>query len=77
MVRILLLLHLLSALANNFLGFGCKEGSGEGNILRGARLWNNVDDGLDLWEFKSGVTIEDTLSWGNGVNRYVNQSPVE
>lgn len=30
-------------------GFACKEGSGTGNILRGARLWNNVDDGLDLW----------------------------
>lgn len=30
-------------------GFGCKEGSGEGNILKGARLWENVDDGLDLW----------------------------
>lgn len=63
-------------------------------MLRGARLWNNVDDGLDLWyaysalsflscatdqgdldqankhrEFKSGVTIEDTISWGNGYNR--------
>lgn len=68
-------------------GFGCKEGSGTGNIIRGARLWNNVDDGLDLWygllppnpgsfaeqsrEFKSAVTIEDTIAWGNGVNRYV------
>ncbi|PGH27790.1 hypothetical protein AJ80_00578 [Polytolypa hystricis UAMH7299] len=51
-------------------GFACKEGSGEGNILRGARLWNNVDDGLDLWEFKSAVTIEDTLAWGNGFNRW-------
>ncbi|KAH6725047.1 pectate lyase [Leptodontidium sp. 2 PMI_412] len=51
-------------------GFACKEGSGEGNILKGARLWNNVDDGLDLWEFKSGITIEDTISWGNGVNRW-------
>ncbi|KAL4962918.1 putative pectate lyase [Aspergillus stella-maris] len=51
-------------------GFACKEGSGEGNILRGARLWNNVDDGLDLWEFTSAVTIEDTISWGNGVNRW-------
>jgi len=30
-------------------GFACKEGSGEGNILKGARLWENVDDGLDLW----------------------------
>lgn len=68
-------------------GFACKEGSGEGNVLRGARLWNNVDDGLDLWyvvnggalcssyanrprEFKSAVTIEDTISYGNGYNRY-------
>jgi hypothetical protein len=30
-------------------GIGIKEGTGEGNILKGARLWNNVDDGLDLW----------------------------
>lgn len=30
-------------------GIGCKEGSGTGNIIKGARLWNNVDDGLDLW----------------------------
>ncbi|KAH7311071.1 pectate lyase L [Rhexocercosporidium sp. MPI-PUGE-AT-0058] len=51
-------------------GFACKEGSGEGNLLKGARLWNNVDDGLDLWEFKSAITIEDTISWGNGVNRW-------
>ncbi|KAL4866736.1 hypothetical protein BDV12DRAFT_198830 [Aspergillus spectabilis] len=51
-------------------GFALKEGSGEGNVLRGARLWNNVDDGLDLWEFKSAVTIEDTIAWGNGFNRW-------
>lgn len=30
-------------------GIGIKEGSGDGNIIKGARLWNNVDDGLDLW----------------------------
>ncbi|KAH7371703.1 pectate lyase L [Pyrenochaeta sp. MPI-SDFR-AT-0127] len=51
-------------------GIGIKEGTGEGNILRGARLWNNVDDGLDLWEFKSKVTIVDTIAWGNGFNRW-------
>ncbi|KAF6816358.1 pectate lyase [Colletotrichum sojae] len=51
-------------------GFACKEGSGTGNILKGARLWENVDDGLDLWEFKSPITIMDTISWGNGVNRW-------
>ncbi|KAJ2896243.1 pectate lyase [Zalerion maritima] len=51
-------------------GFACKEGDGDGNILKGARLWDNVDDGLDLWEFRSAVTIEDTISWGNGFNRW-------
>ena len=30
-------------------GMGIKEGKGEGNVVKGARLWNNVDDGLDLW----------------------------
>ena len=29
-------------------GLAIKEGSGTGNIVRGARLWNNVDDGLDF-----------------------------
>lgn len=51
-------------------GFACKEGVGTGNVLSGARLWDNVDDGLDLWEFKSPVTILDTISWGNGFNRW-------
>lgn len=30
-------------------GFACKEGKGNGNIIRGARLYENSDDGLDLW----------------------------
>lgn len=30
-------------------GLAVKEGEGEGNIIIGARLWNNVDDGLDFW----------------------------
>ncbi|ORY64002.1 pectate lyase L [Pseudomassariella vexata] len=51
-------------------GFALKEGTGEGNIIRNARLWDNVDDGLDLWEFKSKVTIVDTISWANGFNRW-------
>ncbi|KAL0254986.1 hypothetical protein SLS55_009510 [Diplodia seriata] len=51
-------------------GFACKEGSGEGNVLRNARLWNNVDDGLDLWLFESPVTIEEVYSWGNGFDRW-------
>ncbi|KAL1748384.1 polysaccharide lyase family 9 protein [Schizophyllum fasciatum] len=51
-------------------GIAVREGSGDGNIIRGARLWNNVDDGLDFWEFKSAVTVETTYSWGNGYNRW-------
>ena len=51
-------------------GLGIKEGSGDGNLVKGARLWNNVDDGLDFWEFKSKITVVDTIAWGNGFNRW-------
>jgi hypothetical protein len=51
-------------------GVAIKEGSGSGNVIRGARLWNNSDDGLDFWEFLSPVTVESSLAWGNGFNRW-------
>lgn len=51
-------------------GVAIKEGSGTGNVIRGARLWNNSDDGLDFWEFLSPVTVENSLAWGNGYNRW-------
>jgi hypothetical protein len=51
-------------------GLAIKEGSGSGNIVRGARLWNNSDDGLDFWEFLSPVTVENSLAWGNGYDRW-------
>jgi Pel9A-like, right handed beta helix region/Protein of unknown function (DUF1565) len=51
-------------------GLGVKEGGGFGNVIRGARLWNNVDDGLDLWSFTSPVTIQNTIAYGNGYNRW-------
>ncbi|KNG52401.1 pectin lyase-like protein [Stemphylium lycopersici] len=51
-------------------GFACKEGSGEDNVLRNARLWDNVDDGLDLFQFGSPVTMEEVYSWGNGFNHW-------
>ncbi|KAJ4300972.1 hypothetical protein N0V90_003061 [Kalmusia sp. IMI 367209] len=51
-------------------GFACKDGTGEGNVLRNARLWDNVDDGLDLFMFGSPVTIEEVYAWGNGFNRW-------
>ncbi|KAH7071062.1 pectin lyase fold/virulence factor [Paraphoma chrysanthemicola] len=51
-------------------GFALKEGSGEGNSLRNSRLWDNVDDGLDLFKFGSPVTLEEVYAWGNGFNRW-------
>ncbi|MEU4741930.1 right-handed parallel beta-helix repeat-containing protein [Actinosynnema sp. NPDC023658] len=51
-------------------GLAIKEGSGAGNVVRGARLWNNADDGLDFWMFSSPVLLENSLAWGNGFNRW-------
>jgi hypothetical protein len=51
-------------------GLAIKEGSGSGNVVRGARLWNNSDDGLDYWMFSSPVLTENSLAWGNGFNRW-------
>ena len=51
-------------------GFACKEGEGEGNVLRNARLWDNVDDGLDFFMFADAVTVEEVYAWGNGYNRW-------
>ncbi|KAH8830350.1 polysaccharide lyase family 9 protein [Flagelloscypha sp. PMI_526] len=57
-------------------GLGIKEGTGTGNVVDGARIWNNVDDGLDFWEFKSPITVKNTIAWGNGFNRW-NFDPFE
>ena len=51
-------------------GIAVKFGSGTGNRITGARLYNNSDDGLDLWQFSSPVTIEHSWSYGNGKNRW-------
>jgi FlaG/FlaF family flagellin (archaellin) len=51
-------------------GLAIKEGSGSGNVVRGARLWNNSDDGLDYWMFSSPILTENSLAWGNGFNRW-------
>ena len=56
-------------------GFACKEGSGEGNVLRNARLWENVDDGLDLFMFGSSVTLEEVYAWGNGFKLGITDNP--
>jgi hypothetical protein len=49
-------------------GLAIKEGSGTGNTVIGARLWNNSDDGFDAWEFLSPIRIEDSVAYGNGYN---------
>ncbi|MGW7495323.1 right-handed parallel beta-helix repeat-containing protein [Streptomyces luteogriseus] len=51
-------------------GIAVKFGSGTGNRITGARLHNNSDDGLDLWQFSSPVTIEHSWAFGNGENRW-------
>lgn len=51
-------------------GIAIKFGSGTGNLVTGARVYNNSDDGIDLWSFSSPVTIEHTWSFGNGQNRW-------
>ncbi|KUO17481.1 right-handed parallel beta-helix repeat-containing protein [Streptomyces dysideae] len=51
-------------------GLAIKEGSGTGNVVRGARLWNNVDDGYDAWKFTSPILVENTVAYGNGFNRW-------
>jgi hypothetical protein len=51
-------------------GVAIKFGSGTGNLVTGARLYNNSDDGIDLWSFSSPVTIEHSWSFGNGKNRW-------
>lgn len=51
-------------------GVAVKFGSGTGNLITGARLYNNSDDGIDFWSFSSPVTVEHTWSFGNGKNRW-------
>jgi hypothetical protein len=51
-------------------GLGIKQGSGTGNVVKGVRLWNNSDDGFDAWEFTSPITIQNSVSYGNGYNRW-------
>lgn len=51
-------------------GIAVKFGSGSGNVIRGARLYDNADDGLDFWAFTGSVRVETNWAWGNGFNRW-------
>ncbi|PRX96591.1 CBM35 domain-containing protein [Allonocardiopsis opalescens] len=52
-------------------GFAAKLTSGPGNVFRYSVAHNNIDDGWDLYTYADegpigAVTIEDSLSYGNG-----------
>jgi hypothetical protein len=48
-------------------GFGAHiAANSPGNIFRGDRAWNNSDDGFDLINAFSPVTIESSWAWHNG-----------
>ena len=45
------------------------HGSGDDNVIRGVRAYNNSDDGFDLWKFKGNVTLEDNWAYNNGIDQ--------
>src|SRR5689334_667557 len=48
-------------------GFGAHISANHpGNVFRGDRAWNNSDDGFDLINAFSSVTIENSWAWLNG-----------
>ncbi|WP_328428592.1 right-handed parallel beta-helix repeat-containing protein [Streptomyces sp. NBC_00443] len=51
-------------------GIAVKFGSGTGNVVDAARLYDNSDDGVDLWQFSSPVTVKNSWAFGNGRNRW-------
>lgn len=36
------------------------------NTVRGCRMWNNSDDGLDLWDNNGNLILENSWAWKNG-----------
>jgi hypothetical protein len=49
-------------------GFAIKfRNLGPGNVVSGARSWENSDDGFDFWEAESGVTVINSWSFHNGL----------
>ncbi|GAA2478096.1 hypothetical protein GCM10010406_12790 [Streptomyces thermolineatus] len=51
-------------------GIAFTSGSGTGNRITGARVFDNSDDGVDLWMWADPVTIERTWAFGNGKDRW-------
>jgi len=40
---------------------------GPGNVVSGARAWENADDGFDFWQAENGVTVMNSWSFHNGI----------
>jgi hypothetical protein len=56
------------AAGENADGFAVKfRGLGPGNIISGARAYDNGDDGFDFWQAEHGVTVSNSWSFHNGI----------
>lgn len=56
------------ATGENADGFAAKfRDLGPGNVISGARAWNNADDGFDFWEAANGVTVANSWAFHNGI----------
>ncbi|MEK8170310.1 right-handed parallel beta-helix repeat-containing protein [Streptomyces sp. M19] len=51
-------------------GIALTHGSGRDNRIVGARVFNNSDDGMDLWNWAGPVVIDHSWAYGNGRNRW-------
>lgn len=51
-------------------GLAIKFGSGDGNVVRGCRGFDNADSGFDVGHFAGSVRLEYNWAYGNGVNRW-------
>ncbi|MCH9814588.1 MAG: hypothetical protein K0U47_11680 [Epsilonproteobacteria bacterium] len=58
-------------------GINIRAGVGKGNRIIGCRVFDNVDDGVDLWQAGNKVEIYNTWSYNNGKQAYdINGEPI-
>ncbi len=61
------------AAGENADGFAVKfRGLGPGNVISGARSYNNGDDGFDFWQAENGITVTNSWSFHNGLSTVFN-----
>jgi parallel beta-helix repeat protein len=58
----------VSSGGNNGDGFASKVGTGPGNVFRGCRAWHNSDDGWDFYDNDVAITLENCITYANGLN---------